>query len=566
MKTFLESIASAINRVLDVPSPDPDDARRRKLLNILLLFLLAGTFVSALVTTIALVTGSIPPVPTLRLAGIEIPGFLTGIPVAIVASALLYAINRYWSGTAASTVFLLIVVASLFTNAPDRILSSHLILTFAIPVVAASFLLRPYASFIAAALIGLLVAIIGAALPGGSPMAAPLLTLEFVALVSWLAALSMERALKNLRALNLELDQRVQARTRELAESLSKTEAILNSTADGIVVFDDDGRATIANLSTEHLLGQPPREIVGRDIDGLMRESVSTYDQEVIEDIIKDATAHYPSLKVKWDDKTLSMSAAPVKLDSGEDIGTVAVFRDFTQEAEVDRMKSTFLSIASHDLRSPLGAILGLTELVREGVYVSLEEQRHAIDRIYSNTQYMLSLANSLLGQAQIEAGILELRPAPFSPANLIKGVVSAMDVLAHDKGIELVALIADDIPDIIVGDQEKLSQVLFNLVGNGIKFTNEGAVQVRAYRADEADHTGQWALEVSDTGRGIPEETLPIIFEPFLRADASSIPGVGLGLSIARQLVELMGGEIRLESQVGEGSTFTVVLPLEQR
>jgi PAS domain S-box-containing protein len=342
--------------------------------------------------------------------------------------------------------------------------------------------------------------------------------------------------------------------------------AILNSTADGIVVFDNTGRASIANPATEHLLGQPSSEIVGHDLDGLMRERVSAYDQEVIEDIVTDAIAHYPSLKVKWDDKTLSMSAAPVKLESGENIGTVAVFRDFTKEAEVDRMKSTFLSIASHDLRSPLGAILGLSELVREGVYTSPDEQRHVIDRIYSNTQYMLSLANSLLGQAQIEAGILQLRLAPFSPSSLIESVISAMDVLAHNKGIELRAHITDDTPDMIVGDQEKLSQVLFNLVGNGIKFTDEGSVQVRAYRPDEAEHPVQWALEVSDTGRGIPEEIQPLIFEPFTRAEASAIPGVGLGLSIAKQLVELMGGQIHLESQVGRGSTFTAVLPLEQR
>jgi signal transduction histidine kinase len=138
------------------------------------------------------------------------------------------------------------------------------------------------------------------------------------------------------------------------------------------------------------------------------------------------------------------------------------------------------------------------------------------------------------------------------------------MDVLAHDKGIELKAHIADDIPDIIVGDQEKLSQVLFNLVGNGIKFTDEGSVKVHACRPDEAHHAAHWAISVSDTGRGIPEEAQPIIFEPFLRAESTSASGVGLGLSIVKQLVELMEGEILLESRVGEGSTFTVILPLD--
>ena len=290
-----------------------------------------------------------------------------------------------------------------------------------------------------------------------------------------------------------------------------------------------------------------------------MSDNVSAYDQEVIAAILKDKSAHYPSIKVQWDKKTLSMSAAQVRLDSGEEIGTVAVFRDFTQEAEVDRMKSTFLSIASHDLRSPLGAILGLTELIREDVYASPEEQRHAVDRIYANTQYMLSLANSLLGQAQIEAGILQLRLAPLSPSNLVEEVTSAMGVLAHDRGLELTGHISDDTPPSVTGDREKLSQVIFNLVGNAIKFTEEGSVQIHAFADDET----HWALAVSDTGRGIPEDAQDIIFEPFRQVEGTSAAGVGLGLTIVKQLVDLMGGEIHLESEVGKGSTFTIVLPI---
>jgi len=291
----------------------------------------------------------------------------------------------------------------------------------------------------------------------------------------------------------------------------------------------------------------------------LMKDSVDTYDREVITDILKDRAAHYPSLKIRWGDKTLSMSAAPVKLDSGEEIGTVAVFRDFTQEAEVDRMKSTFLSIASHDLRSPLSAILGLTELVREGVFTSLEKQRYAIDRIYSNTQYMLSLANSLLGQAQIEAGILKLRLGPLSASELVEEVTNAMSVLAQDRGIELTGHVSEDMPDSVIGDREKLNQVLFNLVGNAIKFTDEGSVQVRVYVQDQ-EH---WALAVSDTGRGIPEDAQDVIFEPFRQVEGTSAAGVGLGLTIVKQLVDLLGGEIHLDSEVKKGSTFTIVLPI---
>jgi signal transduction histidine kinase len=355
-------------------------------------------------------------------------------------------------------------------------------------------------------------------------------------IVLWIATRSMDRAIHDLHALNLELEDRVDQRTGELR-------AILDSTADGIVVFDPSGTAAVANPAAAALLDKPAGEIVGSDIRDLVGNAVDI-----------DASG----VKLRYGDKTLSVTAAPVRLDSGEEIGTVAVFHDFTREAEVSRMKSFFLSIASHDLRSPLGAILGLTELVREGVYTSSEEQREIIDRIYSNTQYMLSLANSLLGRAQIEAGILQLRLAPFPLADLIENVIKAMAIQAQDKGIELTTRIAENLPGTIVSDQEKVSQVLFNLVGNGIKFTDAGSVQVCAHlHGDE-----HWALVVSDTGRGIAEDAQAVVFEPFRRGEGASA-GVGLGLSIVKQLVELMGGEIQLQSQLGEGSTFTIVLPM---
>jgi two-component system, sensor histidine kinase len=133
------------------------------------------------------------------------------------------------------------------------------------------------------------------------------------------------------------------------------------------------------------------------------------------------------------------------------------------------------------------------------------------------------------------------------------------MGVLAQDRGLELSGHVGDDTPSSVTGDREKLSQVLFNLVGNAIKFTEEGSVQIRASAIDET----HWALAVSDTGRGIPKDAQGIIFEPFRQVEGTSAAGVGLGLTIVKQLVDLMGGEIHLESQIDKGSTFTVVLPV---
>jgi signal transduction histidine kinase len=178
------------------------------------------------------------------------------------------------------------------------------------------------------------------------------------------------------------------------------------------------------------------------------------------------------------------------------------------------------------------------------------------------NSKRLLSIVNDLLDQAQIEAGTLKLKVAPFSPSDLTNDVVSVMDVLAQAKDLQLTTHIADDVPATLPSDQQRLHQILINLVGNAIKFTEEGSIWVRIYRPSAT----QWALEVEDTGCGIPLEAQSYIFDPFQQVDGSATrthSGSGLGLSIVRQLTTLMGGEITLKSQVGKGSTFTVTLPL---
>jgi signal transduction histidine kinase len=201
--------------------------------------------------------------------------------------------------------------------------------------------------------------------------------------------------------------------------------------------------------------------------------------------------------------------------------------------------------------------------MLKEAVYGPLpDKQRGVIERIMANTGQMVSLVDNLLDQAQIEAGKLTLNVTSFSPADLLDGVQDVMGVLAQAKGLELTSHVADDVPTTLSGDRQRLHQILINLVSNAIKFTEQGTVRVRAYRPDAA----HWALEVSDTGCGISPEAQSYIFDPFGQVDdpvTREHTGFGLGLSIVKQLVTLMGGEITLASKVGRGSTFSVVLPL---
>ena len=546
----------SISQWLDVPSTDPDDARRRKLLNILLLGAGSITLLALLATSIATVTATAGEPE--KVIGMYVSGasMLLGIGIMLV-------INRYWSGQVASSLFLLLmIVAIVFSDQPREVVMGHNLFLFAIPILIASVILRPWVSFIAAGLSSLVIAIVALGMLHMGPPLPSMMGLFAVALVAWLAAHTLERALEGLRTVNRELEQRADERTRDLAELSSRTEAILTGIADGVIVFDNDGVSTVTNPAMVHMLGKPSHEIVGHSLDALM-EGVNREDQEVICDLVRDSLTSYPSLKFNWGGKILSTSFAAVRDNAGRRTGTVAVFRDLTREAELERVKSVFVSIISHELRTPLNAILGYADMLKEAVYGPItDRQLDALGRIIVNSKRQLSIVNDLLDQAQIEAGTLTIKVAPFTPDDLIDDVMGVMDALAQSKGLELASHIADDVPDTLPGDRQRLYQILINLVGNAIKFTDEGSVRVRVYRPNAT----QWAVDVSDTGCGIPLEAQSYVFDPFRQVDGSVTrehAGFGLGLSIVKQLTALMGGDITLTSTVEEGSTFTIILPL---
>jgi signal transduction histidine kinase len=239
----------------------------------------------------------------------------------------------------------------------------------------------------------------------------------------------------------------------------------------------------------------------------------------------------------------------------------LAAARD--QALAASRLKTELLAKVSHELRTPLAAILGLAEVLDLGVYGPISgKQQQTVAQIIDSAQYLTGLVNELLDQAQLEAGKLKLDMRPFAPADVLDHTVAKLSVLAQAKGLTLTAGMAADVPATLSGDPARVQQVLVNLVSNAIKFTQAGTVQVRLYRPDAI----YWAMEVSDTGPGIPFEAQAYIFEPFRQVDGSMTRahiGAGLGLSIVKQLTTLMGGQVTLESEVGRGSTFTVQLPL---
>ncbi|HSL44457.1 MAG TPA: ATP-binding protein, partial [Anaerolineales bacterium] len=231
--------------------------------------------------------------------------------------------------------------------------------------------------------------------------------------------------------------------------------------------------------------------------------------------------------------------------------------------AEVEKLKSTFVAIVSHELRTPLNAILGYAEMFKEAVYGPMnEKQINMADRIMKNTQRLLGLINDLLDQAQMEAGKLTIQIGPVRPADLLENLHGVMDQMAHEKGLRLTSEIDDNLPEVLNGDAARLQQILVNLVNNGVKFTDHGTVHVRLF----CTLANKWGIEVSDTGRGIQDEELPHIFDTFRQVDGAATRihgGFGLGLSIVKQLVQLMNGDIKVKSKVDRGTTFTISLPL---
>jgi signal transduction histidine kinase len=394
-----------------------------------------------------------------------------------------------------------------------------------------------------------------------------------LALISWLAARSLEETLQELRTINANLDQVVNERTRELAESLERerieagrNQAILNSIADGVVVFDTKWNAILANPALKAMLEIPTEMIVNKNFRDLIEHPrLSPKSRHLLNAMMEHDTQPL-SFRVEWDKKTLSISAAQVYDNSNNshtNIGTVTVFRDFTREAEVEKLKSTFVAIVSHELRTPLNAILGYAEMFKESVYGPMnDKQVNMAERIMKNTQRLLGLINDLLDQAQMEAGRLTIQMAPVRPAELLENLHGVMDQIAHEKGLKLTSEIDDRLPDALNGDGARLHQILVNLVNNGVKFTEQGAVHVRLFCLQE----NKWGMEVSDTGGGIPEDELPYIFDTFRQVESGAARvhgGFGLGLSIVKQLVTLMNGEIKVNSKVDVGTSFTVTLPL---
>ena len=382
----------------------------------------------------------------------------------------------------------------------------------------------------------------------------------------------------------VELEQEVGDRQRAqeaLRESEKQIRLLLDSTAEAIFGIDRSGHCTFCNPATLRLLNfQKPEELLGKRMHEVMHyqhaDGTPFPEEEctITAGLQRGEGIHLDN-EIFWRADGTSFPAEfwahPIRKD-GEIVGAVGTFLDITKRSLAQealrkskeaaeagsRAKSEFLANMSHEIRTPMNGIIGMTDLALDTELTA--EQREYLSLVKSSADSLLHVINDILDFSKIEAGKLELEETEFAIRDLFSDTLKTLAVRADKKHLELSARVSAEVPNAIVGDPTRLRQLIVNLVGNAIKFTDRGNIVVDAEVENQSSDAVHLHIRVSDTGIGIPAEKHQLIFESFAQADGSTtrrFGGTGLGLTISRQIVELMGGRMWVESEPGKGSVF---------
>jgi CheY-like chemotaxis protein/HPt (histidine-containing phosphotransfer) domain-containing protein len=367
-----------------------------------------------------------------------------------------------------------------------------------------------------------------------------------------------------LKKLNEQLEQRVKERTRKLAISEANHRRLLEHNADAIVVVDHDGVVHFVNPATEALLERPADALLNTPL--AFPISIGKTSEVVIPRKNGEVVvAEMRGVETTWEGEPAVIASLRDITERKRAEETLQKAKDSAEAA--DQAKSDFLANMSHEIRTPMNGILGMIGLLLDS-RLSTEQREHA-ETVKGCAESLLAIINEILDFSKIEGGKLDLEVIDFDLHPAIEEVVEMFAKQAEDKKLELASLIYHDVPSALRGDPGRVRQVLNNIVGNALKFTEHGEVVLRVMLISQTATHAMVKFAVSDTGIGIPAERMDRLFQTFSQVDTSSTRkygGTGIGLAISKKLTELMGGEIGVESELGKGSTFWFTVPFEKQ
>jgi len=381
----------------------------------------------------------------------------------------------------------------------------------------------------------------------------------------------------NLYKLIREQAERLGSMLRSEQEEASRSQAILEAVADGVLVTDNENRIGFINASAERILGIESDKVISqtlKEFSGLFGKAANIW-HEIIHEWSETPTQYqagdtYAEQLELENGRIVLVHLAPVMLRGNDFLGTVSIFRDITHEVEVDRLKSEFVATVSHELRTPMTSIRGYVDVLLMGAAGALSEnQVHFLDIIRSNTERLNVLVTDLLDISRIESGKITLAPQPVSLEEITKDVIDNLQSRSKndEKAMEFSLEITTELPN-VNADPDRLRQIINNLVENAYHYTPEnGQVTVSVHEVNGGDEV---QISVKDNGVGISIDDQEQVFERFYRGEDPLVlatPGTGLGLAIVKQLVEMHKGRIWAESsgKVGKGSIFSFTLPVHK-
>jgi PAS domain S-box-containing protein len=367
----------------------------------------------------------------------------------------------------------------------------------------------------------------------------------------------------------------------ELARERILLRTVIDNIPDTVYVKDLNLRKTLANKAELEILGMKEEEVIGKsDRDLYPLEDADAFEADDLRVIEKGETILNreekivsPDGRVNW----ILTSKTPLQTDAGEIVGLVGIGRNVNERVEAlnqltrakeeaeaaNRAKSEFLANMSHEIRTPMNAILGFTE----ALYHRLKDadSKKMLRSVSSSGNLLLGLLNDILDLSKIESGMLKISPRPMNILTQLEDIRLLYEEKAAVKGVVVNLETPDDFPEKLILDEIRVKQVIFNLVGNAVKFTHRGKITIGVSFTHSDDQSGEFRLWVKDTGIGIPPDQVDLIFKPFYQQSGQSdrkYGGTGLGLAISLRLVERMQGRLEVKSEPGRGSTFTMVLP----